>query len=257
MPSADPARPVTTSIDSKTEAAPQRAPASQTSLVWDWPLRVVHWLLFLSLAGSWITAEAGYDYTKWHFRLGYLALGLVLFRILWGLAGTHHARFASFLTVPWRALGYLPALLRRDSVPPVGHSPAGGWASLILLTLVATQAGTGLFISDDIFWAGPYNGAVSSDLAGTLAGVHHLNFNFLQGMVVLHVVVIGWYRWGRGVNLVTPMVTGRKDLPAALAGQGIESSLSLRALLLAAVSAAAIYVLLAMAPPPAPSDYIF
>ena len=59
-------------------------------LVWDLPVRVFHWLLALSFAGAWITAES----ERWrllHVTLGYTLGGLLAFRVLWGLVGTRHA----------------------------------------------------------------------------------------------------------------------------------------------------------------------
>ena len=86
---------------------------------------------------------------------------------------------------------------------------------MAILLVVATQATTGLFISDDIFWAGPYNPTVSGDTASFLAGIHHTNFNVLQGLVALHLLAIGWYTWGKNQSLVTPMLTGKKTLSDA------------------------------------------
>ena len=69
-------------------------------LIWDLPLRLWHWALVICLAGSWITAEAGFDWTTTHFYFGYSALALVIFRLGWGFAGTIHSRYRSFLASP-------------------------------------------------------------------------------------------------------------------------------------------------------------
>ena len=74
--------------------------------IWDLPLRLFHWLLAFTLVGSYVTHELGTAWLEWHMRLGYTALGLVLFRLAWGFAGSRHARFASFLTGPGPAIGY-------------------------------------------------------------------------------------------------------------------------------------------------------
>ncbi len=219
-------------------------------LVWDWPTRLVHWSLAVCFAGSWLTAELGFDWTEVHFRFGYTMLGLVVFRILWGIVGPRHARFTSFLRGPGRIAAYL----RGQSPGIVGHNPLGALAVIALLLALATQAVTGLFISDDIFYAGPYNGAVSSDLAGQLAGIHGTNFHVLQALVLLHLVAIGVHRY-RGDRLVGPMVSGYKTLDAEQMEQQIASSRSVLALVLAAVVAAGVYLLLELAPPPAMMDF--
>jgi hypothetical protein len=74
-----------------------------SSLVWDLPVRVTHWLLVACVAGCWATHYAGVEWFQWHRRLGYGALVLVAFRIVWGFVGTRHARFSNFLRGP-RAL---------------------------------------------------------------------------------------------------------------------------------------------------------
>lgn len=242
-------------------------------LVWDWPTRLFHWLLTLCFAGSWVTAEAGFDWTEVHFLLGYTTLGLVVFRVVWGLVGPTHARFSGFLKSPRIVLQYTRTLFSRTNTrsnartnksasisatdkpsesSSSGHNPLGGWMVMVLLGLVAVQASTGLFLSDDIFYAGPYNPVVSGKTADTLAGIHHLNFNVLQGAVLLHVIAIFFYAAWRKQNLVGPMLSGRKDVPQSAA---IASSQSGRACLIAVLVAGAIWALVAFAPPPVIMDF--
>ncbi|MEK9911934.1 MAG: cytochrome b/b6 domain-containing protein, partial [Candidatus Puniceispirillum sp.] len=76
-------------------------------LIWDLPLRLWHWALVICLAGSWITAEAGFDWTTTHFYFGYSALALVIFRLGWGFAGTVHSRYRSFLASPRTVIDYV------------------------------------------------------------------------------------------------------------------------------------------------------
>ena len=71
----------------------------QRILVWDIPTRVFHWLLALSFAGAYLTAESE-RYRDIHVVLGYTLLGLIGFRLLWGFFGTRYAQFRSFLFSP-------------------------------------------------------------------------------------------------------------------------------------------------------------
>ncbi|XOV83972.1 MAG: cytochrome b/b6 domain-containing protein [bacterium] len=224
------------------------------SLVWDLPTRLFHWLLVFCLAGSWITAEE-FDWFEYHFLFGYTSLGLIIFRILWGFIGPTHARFSTFVKGPVQVFNSARQLLNRNPSPYVGHNPVGGWSTVLFLAVVATQATTGLFISDDIFYAGPYNAVVSSSTAGELAGIHHLNFNVLQALVVIHLCAIIWYQWGKRTALIKPMISGRKTLPAEQAAQAISHSHLLRAAVLASVVAAGIVALVQLAPPPAPMSF--
>lgn len=221
-------------------------------LVWDWPTRLFHWLLATCFVGSWVTAEAGFDWTEVHFLFGYTTLGLVVFRIVWGFVGPAHARFSRFLKSPSVVIDYGRSLFARGTAPSVGHNPLGGWMVVVLLVVVAVQASTGLFLSDDIFYAGPLNPLVSGALADRLAGIHHLNFNVLQGFVALHVVAIGFYGLWKRQNLVTPMLTGRKQVCES---NEIASSQTGKALILALVVAGGVWALVAFAPPPVVIDF--
>ena len=201
---------MTTTVSSSDAAGPG---AVRRGLVWDWPTRVVHWLLALGFAGSWLTAELGFEWTEVHFYLGYTTLGLVSFRLVWGFIGPRHARFAHFVRSPATVLRYL----RGEHPAGVGHNPLGALAVIALLLCMGLQAGTGLFISDDIFYAGPYNGAVSGATAGWLAGIHDTNFHVLQALVALHLCAIAFYTL-RGHGLITPMITGSSRFTAGAAG---------------------------------------
>ncbi len=227
------------------------------------PTRAFHWLLVLSLCGSWATAEAGLDWADTHNLFGYFALGLVTFRILWGLFGTRYARFAHFITGPRRVMRSARGLFNRAPSHALGHTPIGGWSILLCLVLVAIQALSGLFISDDIFHAGPYNAAISSHLAGRLAYVHNLNFMALQAFAVVHVAAIAWYHFGKRSPLVGAMWHGRKPLDptttasAPTAAAGITSSLGIRALVLILLCVLVVTAVVQFAPEPALGDFNF
>ncbi|MEQ9452611.1 MAG: cytochrome b/b6 domain-containing protein [Pseudomonadales bacterium] len=216
--------------------------------IWDFPTRLFHWALLISLSGSWITAEAGFDWTQVHIYFGYTALGLILFRIIWGICGTPYARFTTFIKSPLKALKELGQLASAKPTLSPGHSATGGWATVVLLLLIAIQATTGLFVSDDIFYAGPYNPVVSSDLAGRLAYIHHLNFSVLQGFVALHIFIIAWYQLRKGENLTAAMLTGNKRVDGPVPQPVITPWL--RFVLVAAFAALSITLLVWFAPEP-------
>ena len=177
--------------------------------VWDWPVRLFHWVLVGLLTAAWVTAEAGIEYMHWHMRCGYAVLVLLVFRVLWGVVGSTSARFGSFVRGPRTVWAYAKSWLSRHPQHYLGHNPLGGWMVLMLLLLVAVQAGTGLFANDDIFNEGPLAGLVSAAASGLLTAVHKFNFNLLLGAVGLHVAAVLLYLW-RGDNLLKAMFTGRK-----------------------------------------------
>jgi cytochrome b len=200
------------------------------------------------MIASYVTAKLGIDWMQWHFYLGYWTIGLLVFRILWGFFGPRHARFSSFIHRPSAVWLYLRNVFNKGSPRSIGHNPVGGLMVLLMLLLVAVQAGTGLFTTDDVVWAGPYNSAVSSSMASTLSTIHNINFNIILGVVVLHVAAILFYALYKKQNLVVPMVHGH--LPAALVPEheAISSSQLFKALVVSLVAAGFVYWLLAHAP---------
>jgi len=185
------------------------AGAAAAIRLWDWPVRLVHLCFILLVPLLWWTQEEGH--MEWHQRAGLALLGLVLFRLLWGLFGSETARFASFLARPARVLAYL----RGAAWSGIGHNPLGGWSVLALLLMLLVQAGLGLFASDtDGLDYGPLNHLVSYRTAKTLTELHELGFNVLLALVALHVTTIILYFVWKGEDLVQPMISGRKPLAA-------------------------------------------
>ena len=223
-------------------------PYQRPQLIWDLPLRLWHWALVVCLAGSWVTAEAGFDWTTTHFYFGYSALALVLFRLAWGVLGTFHSRYTSFLASPKQVLAYLRN--KTPAKPATGHNPIGGWASIIIVLLIGLQATSGLFISDDIFYAGPYNTVVSTSTADWLAGWHHRLFTLIQITVLLHILAVSWYTWGKKEGLIQAMFHGKKMLKRGSIEETVSEHRVLRALLLLSIAAALVAMLVYVAPLP-------
>jgi cytochrome b len=218
-------------------------------LVWDLPTRVFHWLLVLSMIGSYVTAKL--DLMPWHMRLGELTIGMLIFRVLWGLIGPRHARFSNFIKGPGTVLQYL-----KGGVRSVGHNPLGAGMVVLMLLLLAVQATTGLFSTDDIAYVGPYNPSVSHSLAEQLTGIHHKNFNIILAAIVLHLCAITYYTFVKKERLVPAMFHGHKPAEQVPAQEAISSSQLWKALIVIAVAGGCVYWLLHAAPPPPTSiDY--
>ena len=178
------------------EAAQTVQTGTRKILVWDLPVRVFHWLLVFSFAGAYLTAES----ERWrlvHVTLGYTMAGLVVFRILWGFAGTRYARFSSFVRGPQAVKRYLGTLLSHKPEHHTGHNPAGAVAIVALLLLALGVAATG--------WA-TYN-----EIAGDwLEEVHEAIANVMLSIVGLHIAAVILSSWLHRENLVGAMFSGRK-----------------------------------------------
>lgn len=182
-----------------TSVSPVEASAPRRTLVWDAPVRVFHWLLALSFGIAWLTAE-GERWRLLHVTAGYTVAGLVVFRLLWGLVGTRHARFTDFVRGPRAVLSYLRSLLRGRPEHHTGHNPAGALAILALLALAALTAASG--------WA------EFMDYGGDwLEEVHEALANLMLAIVIVHVLAVLASSWLHRENLVAAMIDGRKAAP--------------------------------------------
>lgn len=176
--------------------------------VWDLPVRLFHWSLVALLVASWASRKL--DYMEVHRWSGYAILILVVFRFGWGLVGSRHARFEDFLRTPRAMREYMADILAGRKTVFLGHNPAGGWSVIAMLVCLLAQAVTGLFVTDDVLFDGPFHRAVSEATSHRLKQLHGINFNVLLLLVGLHLAAIAFYRVAKGENLVRPMVTGTK-----------------------------------------------
>ncbi len=207
--------------------------------VWDIPVRLFHWTLVLLIAFSWLSSEM--DWMTWHMYSGYTILTLILFRILWGFAGSTHARFSDFIYGPRALIGYIKTLPSRTAAKFAGHNPLGGISVVLILLCVLTQAGTGLFANDDIINEGPLVKHVTKELSDWLTTIHKYNFNVLLALIGVHITAVLYYLFWKSENLIKPMFTGRKLLlpgvaPARMRSAGL-------AVVLLAVCAAGVWFL--------------
>jgi len=239
------------------------AAALRRTRLWDLPIRLVHWSFVLLLPALWGTAETGR--IDLHKTLGLIMLGLVVFRLLWGLYGSSTARFASFVKGPRAVIGYLRTLRAGHSETPAGHNPLGGWSVILLLSLLALQSVIGLFTIDvDGIESGPLNYLVSYDAGDVLREAHELVFNLIVATVALHIAAIVFYAVVKKDRLVPPMVTGSRDLPASLPAPRIAPLWqAIPAILLAAalawwlgMGAPRSLAALTAPPPPSAADYM-
>jgi cytochrome b len=173
-------------------------------LVWDVPTRVFHWMLALSFAGAFITGDSE-RYRDLHLLLGYLLLGLIGFRLIWGISGTRYARFKSFLFKPSEIVAYVVSIVRRKPKHYVGHNPAGSVAIFLLLGLGVLSGATG--------WLA-YN-----EMGGEwLKELHEVSANAMLAVVGLHIAGVILSSVLHRENLARSMITGYK---VAEPGQGI------------------------------------
>lgn len=189
-----------------------------TVRVWDLPTRIFHWALAATVLGSLGTAWAPGDLVGIHAKLGYAALALLAFRLLWGFVGGRWSRFASFLYSPASTVAYLRGRSHPDHL--VGHNPLGALSVFVMLAALLAQVGTGLVSDNEESFTGPLNQHVAN-ATGLAATWYHRAIGqwLVVALIVLHVGAILFYLLKKRENLVRPMLAGDKEAAA-----GTESS---------------------------------
>ena len=164
-------------------------------LVWDAPTRVFHWLLALCFAGAYITSESD-RLMGVHLTLGYTMVGLVAFRVVWGVIGTRYARFTSFIRGPEAVAKYTSDLLSFKPKTTVGHNPLGAVSIVLMLLTTLAIVYTG--------WV-YFNGGTHS-----VKEIHEGVAGFMLVVVGVHVAGVIYASMTQGENLVGSMVSGYK-----------------------------------------------
>jgi len=178
-------------------AQPRTRP--QKVRVWDMLVRVFHWSLVAALAAAWFTRHSSETI---HYVAGYAAAALIALRLVWGVMGTHYARFRQFAQSPSTVIGYVRDIATGREARYVGHNPAGGAMIIALILAVAGTALTGWLCTTDQFWGVEW-----------MARLHERIADGLLILVLLHIcgVIVASLRHRE--NLVLSMITGYKRGP--------------------------------------------
>lgn len=167
----------------------------ETLKVWDPFVRVFHWSLVVSFFGAYFL-EGGDPPHKW---LGYIALGLVAARIVWGFIGRKYARFSNFVPSPRRFIAYVRDAVQRREARYLGHNPAGAVMIVALICGVIASSVTGWMLTTDAYWG--------NELVEEL---HEVIANVTVALVVFHVAGAIYESIRHRENLILAMITGRK-----------------------------------------------
>lgn len=168
------------------------------SLVWDAPVRLLHWLLaplvIVALAIGLFGGEHGRLFPV-HMLLGLVAAAVVLCRLVWGVVGTRYARFAGWRASPVAAMSYLASIVRRKPERHIGHNPASLWAIVLMLGLVLVLATTGILMGQGI---------------GAAEEVHEVCAYLLLATIGVHLAGIAVHIVTHRENIVRSLVDGKK-----------------------------------------------
>lgn len=178
--------------------------------VWDLPVRLTHLAFVVGVLGCFATARFHWLPMDWHFYFGYLALGAVLLRLIWGVLGSETARFTHFVRGPGAIFQHVKGLIGSGYQAHAGHNPLGGLAVIAMLLLILMQSVTGLFSSDEIQWYGPLSERIDTETMQWFSSWHRIIESWLLVVIAVHVLAVALYGLLKRDNLLTPMLTGYK-----------------------------------------------
>ncbi|ODP34506.1 cytochrome b/b6 domain-containing protein [Pandoraea sp. ISTKB] len=218
--------------------------------IWDLPTRLFHWSFVVLAVAAYVTAKTGGNAMIYHFWCGYAVLALLIFRLVWGVAGPRYARFSAFVTGPRTFFRSLRD--GRDGSGTegrfAGHTPLGGLSVIAMLLFFGIQVGLGLFSNDDIFNDGPLVKFIDKDTSDMLTGWHLRNQWVLIALVALHVLAIVYYRVARKKDLIKPMILGDKKLTGPALPARDDWRVRVGALVLIVLASALVYRIVNLAP---------
>ncbi len=183
----------------------------KSTLVWDWPIRVCHWLMVLLFIGLILTGKSDADYMEYHFYMGYGLSAVVITRVMYGIYGSRYALFRQFVRGPKSTLHYVKHFISGRPKRYLGHNPFGALMVIALLLALSIQWATGLFNSDDIFWFGPFYYLASEDALSLLRDIHRQLPDWLLGLVGIHVLAVLYHELCLKERLIDAMIHGRKN----------------------------------------------
>ncbi len=183
--------------------------------VWDWPTRVFHWLLVISVIGAWATS-----FREWwlvqHVWFGHAVIALLVFRIVWGWIGNGFARFSQFVTGPRTVWEYSRMRLRNLPQRKLGHNPLSAWmiVMLLLALLVITLSGAVTLAGEER--AGPLAGFFTLQKGENAKSLHRWVSYALLTLATIHVLAAFIESITHNENLPWAMITGFKREEAEL-----------------------------------------
>ena len=170
---------------------------TEKTIVWDPLVRVLHWSLVTGLTIAWLT-EDGPGFL--HDGAGYVVLGVIATRVVWGLIGTRYARFFSFIPTPSDTISYAKSIVHGTEPRYLGHNPLGGWMIVALLSCAGAAGLSGWLYTTDTFWGIEW-----------MEDLHEAFANLLLFLVACHVAGVIFTSFRGHENLVRSMINGWKE----------------------------------------------
>lgn len=197
--------------------------------LWDPVVRLTHWGIALAVVINAAVSEGG---SLTHVSLGWLAMALLIMRLVWGVLGPAEARFSAFPPNPAAAVRHLRQLWSGKVRHYPSHNPAGAlmiyafWATLTVVIatgLYLTGGATPMRIADQkaAVASGDWSALIAEDAGEssdedkdarhTAEEIHEVAANLLLFLAALHLAGVILESRAMRRNLVAPMLLGDRD----------------------------------------------
>lgn len=183
--------------------------------IWSLPTRIFHWLLVIGLVTAYILGEEE-GLLNMHTAVGYSVGILIIFRIIWGIAGPKYSRFRDF-PVGLKAFKSFITDMNQSKSKSAGHNPAASVVMLGILLMCLM-----IVISGALLLASQGQGFFSSLRVGltedSLKEIHEIAVNVIIGLVILHLLGnLVDFIFNRKTGTLSSIFTGYKNVK----GEGI------------------------------------
>ena len=206
--------------------------------VWEQPVRVSHWFIFLSVVvlsftgyyiyDPFIVAKNSTSFLMATIRFSHVVTGFVfisafLLRIYWFFKGNEWSNWRAFLPIhrrQWRGMGGMVAyysFLRKDLVHQVGHNALAAVTYLVMFTLMFIEIITGLTLYTQV--RGGWLLAPLFTWLPRVIDIQHIRLTHFCIMfaffafVIHHVYSAVLVSWEERNGLIESIFTGYKFVP--------------------------------------------
>lgn len=135
--------------------------------VWQWPIRIAHWMIVLSLTvltvtgfymhrpflvatspRAWVMGTARFV----HELFGFILIAVLILRFYWFFAGNHWAHWRSWVPLKREQWGSMYSMIlyysyrRREPYPEVGHNSLAAATYMVVMFLLVVECVTGVVL---------------------------------------------------------------------------------------------------------------
>jgi cytochrome b len=210
-------------------------PHLHTERSWDPIVRITHWVVALAILLNGLIDEGG---SVLHVWIGYIALAMLVLRIVWGFVGPAEARFSSFLPSASGARAHASDLAAGRVRHYRSHNPLGSLMVYALWGVLAVIIATGIVMAgppplsappaegssqvqtlspsattdDDSNGDGAEQDERRPKKESLVKDVHEIAANLILLLAALHIGGVAVESYLSRTNLARQMVTGRRPV---------------------------------------------